>query len=86
MTNFAGHPATTVLGATSFATTLPPPTTAFSPTVTLGRMVTPPPIAAPSLIIGGFKKLLFGYLSFRRLLFGAMNTLSPSTQPFEMVT
>jgi hypothetical protein len=26
---------------------LPPPTTDFSPTVTLGNIVTPPPIAAP---------------------------------------
>ena len=61
----AGVPATTVLGGTSLATTLPPPTTDFSPTVTLGNMVTPPPIAAPSLMIGGFKKLLLGYLSFK---------------------
>ncbi len=70
MTFLAGVPATTVLGGTSLATMLPPPTTAFSPIVTFGRMVTPPPIAAPSLMIGGVKKPLFGYLSFRRLLLG----------------
>ena len=37
ITTLAGQPATTVLGATSLATTLPPPTTAFSPTVTPGQ-------------------------------------------------
>lgn len=42
----AGFPATIVSGSTSCVTTLPAPTTAFSPTVTPGRMVAPAPIHA----------------------------------------
>ena len=36
-----------VLGGTSLVTTLPAPTMAFSPIVTLARMVDPDPIDAP---------------------------------------
>src|SRR5882724_12492284 len=43
----AGLPATIVLGGTSFVTTLPAPTRAFSPMVILARMVLPEPIEAP---------------------------------------
>ncbi len=44
--NRAGFPATIVLGATSLVTTEPAPTTAFSPTVTPGKIVAPAPIHA----------------------------------------
>ncbi len=40
----AGTPPTTVFGSTSFDTTAPAATIAFSPTVTPGRMVAPAPI------------------------------------------
>ena len=53
--------------------------------VTSGRIVTPPPIWAPSLITGGVRRLL-RILSFNNELFGAIKTPSPSTQPFEIVT
>jgi lysophospholipase L1-like esterase len=43
-TGFAGTPATTVIGATSFVTTDPTATTAPRPTVTPGRMVARDPI------------------------------------------
>jgi len=42
----SGVPATTVLGGTSFVTTLPAPTIAFSPMVTLLRIVAFEPIEA----------------------------------------
>ena len=41
-----GLPTTIVLGETSFVTTLPAPTIAFSPMVTLARIVAPDPIDA----------------------------------------
>src|SRR5208337_1861835 len=47
--NLAGFPATITLAGTSLVTTLPAPTTAFSPTVTLDRIVLPEPIEAPFL-------------------------------------
>src|SRR5579862_305175 len=43
----AGLPATMAFAGTSLVTTLPAPTIAFSPTVTLLRMVDPEPIDAP---------------------------------------
>src|SRR6266852_3010989 len=46
--NFAGFPATIAFGGTSFVTTLPAPTIAFSPIVTLHKIVEPEPIDAPS--------------------------------------
>src|ERR1700680_782730 len=43
----AGFPATIVFARTSFVTTLPAPTIAFSPTVMFDRIVVPEPIEAP---------------------------------------
>src|ERR1700734_374920 len=45
----AGFPATIELAGTSRVTTLPAPTIAFSPTVTLERIVAPDAIDAPFL-------------------------------------
>ena len=45
----AGLPHTIVRGGTLRVTTLPAPTIACSPMVTLGRMVAPDPIDAPFL-------------------------------------
>src|SRR5208283_672982 len=44
---FAGFPTTTVFAGTSLVTTLPAPTMAFSPMVTLLRIVEPDPMDAP---------------------------------------
>src|SRR5260370_31254870 len=54
--NFAGLPATTVYGATSFDTTLPAPTTAPSPTTTPFRIIELNPIHALSQITTGFTR------------------------------
>src|SRR5678816_1017373 len=43
----AGFPATIAFAGTSFVTTLPAPTSAFSPIVTFARIVAPDPIEAP---------------------------------------
>lgn len=43
----AGTPATTAFAGTSFVTTLPAPTTAFSPMVTPHKIVEPVPMLAP---------------------------------------
>src|SRR2546422_2246506 len=43
----AAYPATIALAATSRVTTLPAPIRAFSPIVTLARMVAPDPMEAP---------------------------------------
>lgn len=67
-------------------TTLPAAITEFSPTVTLGSIVTHPPMTTLSLIIDGVRHLLCGNLSFSRLLFGPMNMLSPSLHSFDIVT
>ena len=48
MVGFAGIPLTTVLGGTSFVTTLPAAITAFSCTVTFGSIVTHPPMTTLS--------------------------------------
>src|SRR6266404_927241 len=45
--NLAGFPATIAFASTFFVTTLPAPMIAFSPIVTLLRMVEPDPIEAP---------------------------------------
>src|ERR1700720_4856658 len=45
--NFAGFPATIAFAGTSFVTTLPAPTMAFCPTVTLHKIVAPDPTEAP---------------------------------------
>src|SRR5215510_470887 len=47
LSTLAGLPATTAFGGTSFVTTLPAPTNAFSPIVTFDRIVAPDPIEAP---------------------------------------
>ena len=48
---FAGFPATIAFAGTSFVTTLPAPTMAFSPIVTFASMVEPDPIEAPFFTI-----------------------------------
>ena len=53
----AGFPATIVSGSTSCVTTLSAPTTAFSPTVTPGRMVAPAPIHARRQICTGYRPI-----------------------------
>lgn len=55
----AGIPATTVLADTSLVTTAPAATTAFSPTVTPGKMVALAPIQAFFLISTGFSSNFF---------------------------
>src|SRR5215469_4366772 len=45
--NLAGFPATMLFAGTSLVTTLPAPTMAFSPTVTLAKIVEPEPIEEP---------------------------------------
>src|SRR5262244_3622921 len=45
--NFAGLPATIAFAGTSFVTTLPAPTIAFSPIVRLHKIVEPEPMDAP---------------------------------------
>ena len=50
----AGFPATMALEGTSFVTTLPAPTIAFSPTETLARIVAPDPMDAPFLTTVAF--------------------------------
>src|SRR4030043_1776930 len=84
--SFAGTPIKTFPEETFLVTTLPPPMTEFSPKVTSANMETPPPIMTLSFTIGEFRKLLLGYLSLRSELFGAMNTLLPSTHSFVIVT
>jgi len=83
---FAGMPFITVSGGMSFVTTLPAAITEFSPTVTFGSIVTHPPMTTLSFIMEGVRHLLCGNLSFSRLLFGPINTLSPSLHSFEIVT
>ena len=46
----AGFPATTEFAGTSFVTTLPAPTIAFSPIVILARIVAPDPIDAAKVV------------------------------------
>src|ERR1700730_1741777 len=48
---FAGFPATIVFAGTSFVTTLPAPTSAFSPITILDRTVLPEPMEAPFFTI-----------------------------------
>ena len=83
---FAGIPLTTVFGGMSFVTTLPAATTAFSWTVTFGSMVTHPPITTLSFIIDGVRHLLWGNLSFSKLVLGPMKTLLPTWHSFDIVT
>lgn len=83
---FAGIPFTTVSGGTSFVTTLPAAITEFSCTVTFGSIVTHPPMMTLSFIIDGVRHLLWGNLSFNKLLLGPMKTLSPIRHSFDIVT
>ena len=55
----AGFPATIVLAGTSFVTTLPAPTIAFSPMTTFARIVAPEPIEAPffTTVVSTFQSL-----------------------------
>jgi len=83
---FAGTPFTTVLGGTSFVTTLPAAITEFSCTVTFGSIVTHPPMTTLSFIIDGVRHSLWGNLSFSRLVFGPMKTLLPTWHSLDIVT
>lgn len=83
---FAGIPFTTVLGGTSFVTTLPAAITEFSCTVTFGSIVAHPPMTTLSFIMDGVRHLLWGNLSFSRLVFGPMKTLLPIWHSFDIVT
>ena len=82
----AGTPLTTIPDGTFFVTTLPAAMTEFSFTVMFGSIVTHPPMTTLSFIMGGVRHLLCGNLSFSKLLFGAMKTLSPILHSFEIVT
>ena len=82
----AGMPFTTVFGGTFFVTTLPAAITEFSPIVTFGSIVTHPPIITLLFINVGVRHLLWGNLSFKRLLFGPMKTSLPSLHSFDIVT
>src|SRR5271157_1413362 len=92
----AGFPATTVLSGTSFVTTLPAPTMAFSPMVTPQRIVELVPIEAPFLTTVGttFQSASdcsdpsaladLGYLSLMNETLCPMNTLSSIFTPSQM--
>ena len=67
--NFAGLPATIALAGTSFVTTLPAPTIAFSPIVSLLMMVEPEPIEAP----------------LRTIVFSTFQSASVCSPPSEVV-
>src|SRR5258708_3423773 len=91
--NFAGFPATIAFAGTSFATTLPAPTIAFSPIVTLHRMVAPEPIEAPlqTLVFSTFQSdsvcrpppatVARGYTSLINVTLCPMNTPSSMSTP-----
>ena len=83
---FCRYSLTTVFGGTSFVTTLPAATTEFSWTVTFGSIVTHPPMTTLSLFMEGLGICCGGYLSFSRLVFGPMKTLSPTWHSFDIVT
>lgn len=53
LNTLAGTPATTALAGTSFVTTAPAATIAFSPTVTPGSIIAPAPIQALRRITTG---------------------------------
>ena len=83
---FAGMPFTTVSRGTFLVTTLRAAIMEFSPIDMFGSIVTHPPITTLSSIMGGFRNVLFGNLSFSTLVFGPMNTLSPNLHSFDIVT
>ena len=82
----AGIPFIVIPGGMFLVTTLPAAITAFSPTVTLGSMVTLPPTTTSSSMVEGVRHLLWGYLSLKMLVFGPMKTLLPILHSLEMVT
>src|SRR6266436_1865442 len=93
---FAGFPATMAFGGTSLVTRLPAPTIAFSPIVTLQRMVDPEPIDAPLqiLVFSTFQSasvwsppsgtVARGYTSLMNVTLCPMNTLSSMSTPSQM--
>ena len=84
---FAGTPATTVLGGTSFVTTAPAPTIAPSPIVTPGQIVTRVPSQTLLPIFTGFANMpprLSGsglWLSVAMIVCGPISTSSPMLIP-----
>ena len=68
-------------GGTSLVTTAPAPMKAWRPIVTPGQIVTPPPIVTWSSIrapsTGAARRR--GYLSFKKVVPGPMNTMLPIT-------
>lgn len=87
LTTFAGTPATTVFGGTSFVTTAPAATTAPSPTVTPGRIVECDPIQTLLPILIGAETMLErldGYISWFSVASTTMcpmSTSSPISMP-----
>lgn len=83
----AGTPATMTLSGTSFVTTVPAATMAFSPTVTPGRMIAPAPIHALRFITIGFTNNLCrkagssGWFSVTIFAPGPINTPSSNVIP-----
>ena len=80
----AGFPTTTAPAGTSWATTAPAPTKAFSPTTTPGRSVAFAPILAPVRMIGPMRCSLApgdnGYFAFVKTTFGPIQQPSSSTR------
>ena len=73
----AGLPATSMPGGTSAVTTLPAPTSAFSPIVISGSSVTLTPMRAPRRIVGPCMHLVqIGCGSLAIVTPGARNTSS----------
>src|SRR5574343_1411654 len=81
---FAGFPTTVVSGGTSFVTTDPAPTTAFSPMITPQRIVLLAPIVAPFLT-RVLAKLPFlfalGCFTLVKTVCGPRNTPSSNSTP-----
>src|SRR5262249_17683526 len=94
--NFAGLPATIAFAGTSLVTTLPAPTIAFSPIVTLHKIVAPEPIEAPlqTLVFSTFQSasvcspplaaVALGYTSLMKVTLWPTNTLSSISTPSQI--
>src|ERR1051325_497621 len=94
--SFAGLPATIAFAGTSFVTTLPAPTIAFSPIVTLQRIVAPDPIDAPlhTLVFSTFQSasvcnpppatVARGYTSLMNVTLWPTNTSSSISTPSQI--
>src|SRR5689334_15884284 len=92
----AGLPATSAFLGTSLVTTLPAPTSEFSPIVTLASIVAPDPIDAPfltkvratfqsaSVCICPLEVVALGYKSLMNITPWPMNTLSSIVTPSQM--